>query len=87
MGGAGEDRGSSEGDHSGGTGDEHRDSGDAPATDWTDDIDDIRRPIGEQLSQVVAKVPKDKGKKFTAKEEGNTEVLRVIHARFAAEKA
>ena len=38
--GAGGDRGSGQGDQSGGGGGEHRGSGDAPATGWTDDIDD-----------------------------------------------
>ena len=42
---------------SGGGGGEHRGGGDAPATGWTDDINDIRGQIGEHLSQVVAKVP------------------------------
>ena len=90
--GAGEDRGSGQGDQSGGGGGEHRGSGGAPATGWTDDIDDqvfvhashlrhlqniqaiaktdIRWPIGEQLSQVVANVAKDIEKKFRAKVNG-----------------
>ena len=45
---------------------------------------DIRGAIGKQLSQVVANVAKDIGKKFRARMKGNPEVLRVLNAKLAA---
>ena len=46
---------------------------------------DLRGPIGEQLSLVVAKVAKDLGKKFRANIKGNPQVRRIINSRIAAE--